>query len=69
MLMICSTLEDIDRFFETEPGLFVHRNKLAIQLLRPIEFIEADERIATAQTQGTKQVNEKLEVVATSESV
>lgn len=64
-----STLEDIDRFFETEPGLFVHRNKLAVQLHRPIEFIEADERIATAQTQGTKQVNEKHEVVETSESV
>jgi hypothetical protein len=68
-LMICSTLEDIDRFFETEPGLFVHRNKLAVQLHRPVEFIEADERIATAQTQGNKQVNEKHEVVETSESV
>jgi hypothetical protein len=40
------TLEDIDRFFETEPGIFVHRNQLALQLHRPAEFIEADERIA-----------------------
>jgi hypothetical protein len=43
------TLEDIDRFFETEPGIFIHRNKLAVQLQRPTEFIEADERIANAQ--------------------
>lgn len=40
------TLEDIDRFFETQPGILIHRNKLAIQLHRPAEFIEADARIA-----------------------
>jgi len=40
------TLEDIDRFFEGEPGIFIHRNKLAVQLHRPAAFIEADERIA-----------------------
>ena len=40
------TLEDIDRFFETKPGLLIHRNKLAVQLHRPVEFIEADARIA-----------------------
>ncbi|KAF2021502.1 sugar transporter STL1 [Aaosphaeria arxii CBS 175.79] len=40
------TLEDIDRFFETKPGIFIHRNKLAVQLHRPAEYIEADERIA-----------------------
>ncbi|KAH7125257.1 general substrate transporter [Dendryphion nanum] len=40
------TLEDIDRFFETGPGLFIHRNKVAVQLQRPAEYIEADERIA-----------------------
>jgi MFS family permease len=40
------TLEDIDRFFETQPGILIHRNKLAVQLHRPAEFIEADARIA-----------------------
>lgn len=40
------TLEDIDRFFESGPGLFVHRNNLAVQLHRPLEYIEADARIA-----------------------
>jgi hypothetical protein len=43
------TLEDIDRFFETKPGIFVHCNKLAVQLHRPAEFIEADERIAAGE--------------------
>jgi hypothetical protein len=43
------TLEDIDRFFETKPGVLVHRNKLAVQLHRPAEFIEADERIAAGE--------------------
>ncbi|OCL09725.1 sugar transporter STL1 [Glonium stellatum] len=40
------TLEDIDRFFESGPGIFINRNKIAVQLARPIEYIEADERIA-----------------------
>ncbi|KAF2262282.1 sugar transporter STL1, partial [Lojkania enalia] len=43
------TLEDIDRFFETKPGILIHRNKFAIQLSRPALFIEEDERIAAAQ--------------------
>jgi hypothetical protein len=43
------TLEDIDRFFEGEPGILIHRNKLAVQLHRPAEFIEADERIAAGE--------------------
>lgn len=43
------TLEDIDRFFETKPGILVHKNKLALQLHRPAEFIEADERIAAGE--------------------
>lgn len=43
------TLEDIDRFFETKPGLLVYRIPLAVQLERPVEFIEADERIAKEQ--------------------
>ncbi|KAF2649851.1 general substrate transporter [Lophiostoma macrostomum CBS 122681] len=45
------TLEDIDRFFETSPGILVHRNKLAVQLPRPTEFVEADERIANAEAE------------------
>ena len=44
------TLEDIDRFFETKPGILIHRNKLAVQLHRPVEFIEADARIARGET-------------------
>jgi hypothetical protein len=43
------TLEDIDRFFEGKPGILVHRNKLAVQLHRPVEFVEADERIAAGE--------------------
>ncbi|KAK5136393.1 hypothetical protein LTR08_003519 [Meristemomyces frigidus] len=39
------TLEDIDRFFETEPGILVFNNKLATQLHRPQVFIEQDEHI------------------------
>jgi hypothetical protein len=46
------TLEDIDRFFETKPGILVHQNKLAVQLYRPSEFIEADERIAAGEQVG-----------------
>jgi hypothetical protein len=29
------SLEDIDRFFDTKPGIFIHRNKIATQLRRP----------------------------------
>ncbi|KAF2471622.1 general substrate transporter [Lindgomyces ingoldianus] len=43
------TLEDIDRFFESKPDIFIHRNKVAIQLERPAEYIEADERIVRAE--------------------
>lgn len=43
------TLEDIDRFFETNPGLFINKNNLAVQLHRPAEFIEADARIAAGE--------------------
>lgn len=38
------SLEDIDRFFDTDPGLFIHRNKLATQLHRPDVYVEADMR-------------------------
>lgn len=65
----CSTLEDIDRFFETSPGVFVHRNKLAVQLERPVEFIEADERIANAQVEAAKELGVKRETIETKESV
>ncbi|KAF2441498.1 sugar transporter STL1 [Karstenula rhodostoma CBS 690.94] len=63
------TLEDIDRFFETSPGLFVHRNKLAIQLHRPVEFVEADERIATAQAEEDNNIGGKNNFVETKEAV
>jgi hypothetical protein len=48
-------LEDIDRFFATKPGIFIHRNKLAVQLQRPAEYIEADERIANAEREHGKE--------------
>lgn len=38
------TLEDIDRFFETGPGIIVCNNKLATQLQRPREWELEDER-------------------------
>ena len=40
-----SSLEDIDRFFDTKPGIFIHRNKLATQLRRPSVYEEEDARI------------------------
>lgn len=43
------TLEDIDRFFETQPSIIIHKNRLAVQLHRPAEFIEADARIARGE--------------------
>jgi hypothetical protein len=58
------TLEDIDRFFETNPGILVHRNNLAVQLHRPAEFIEADARIA-----AHKEEKLSTEHVGTKESV
>lgn len=65
------TLEDIDRFFETKPGIFIHRNELAVQLHRPAEFIEADARIAANEDQkyaeGRKSIS--TEHVETKEAV
>lgn len=52
------TLEDIDRFFEGKPGIFIHRNKVATQLHRPEEYEEADARIAEKEELGG---HEKLE--------
>jgi hypothetical protein len=64
------TLEDIDRFFETNPGVFIHRNKLAVQLHRPVEFIEADERIAgEAGKSGKKRTSISSEHVEIKETV
>jgi len=40
------TLEDIDRFFETKPGIVVCNNKLATQLARPQIYIDQDNAIA-----------------------
>jgi hypothetical protein len=40
------SLEDIDRFFESKPGVFIHRNKIATQLARPAMYEEEDRRIA-----------------------
>ncbi|KAM3071012.1 hypothetical protein ACMFMG_009918 [Clarireedia jacksonii] len=42
------SLEDIDRFFETKPGLFIHRNKVATQLRRPEMYEEEDMRLGRA---------------------
>jgi len=40
------TLEDIDRFFETKPGILIFNNKLATQLQRPQVYIDQDAQIA-----------------------
>ncbi|QLI73271.1 Sugar transporter STL1 [Metarhizium brunneum] len=40
------SLEDIDRFFADNPGIFVFRNKIATQLQRPPIYEEADNRVA-----------------------
>jgi hypothetical protein len=54
------TLEDIDRFFEGKPGVLIHRNKLAVQLHRPAEFIEADERIAAGEQMRYEEKTESV---------
>ena len=43
---------DIDRFFETSPGIIICNNTLATQLARPQVYIEQDERIAQAAETG-----------------
>jgi hypothetical protein len=65
------TLEDIDRFFATRPGVLVHRNKLAVQLHRPAEFIEADERIAAGEAGnfGGERKSVSTEIMETKEMV
>lgn len=65
------TLEDIDRFFEGKPGILIHKNKLAVQLQRPVEYIETDARIAASEelkyAEGRKSIN--LEHVEIKETV
>jgi hypothetical protein len=39
------SLEDIDRFFETNPPLIICRNELATQLSRPAVYAEMDDEI------------------------
>lgn len=49
------TLEDIDRYFEMKPPIFIHRDKLATQLSRPAIFIEEDARFARMQEESEKE--------------
>ena len=39
------TLEDIDRFFETDPPIIICRNELATRLARPQIYVEQDAEI------------------------
>jgi hypothetical protein len=39
------TLEDIDRFFETNPPIIICRNELATQLARPQVYADQDAEI------------------------
>lgn len=52
------SLEDIDRFFETNPGIFIHRNKIATQLRRPSIYEDEDRRIE--QLGGSEKVDSEL---------
>ncbi|OAQ72887.1 sugar transporter STL1 [Pochonia chlamydosporia 170] len=56
------SLEDIDRFFADNPGIFVFRNKVATQLQRPDIYEEADNEIAH-QNENIK--DEKLDATVT----
>ncbi|KAK0103750.1 hypothetical protein ONS95_005756 [Cadophora gregata] len=60
------SLEDIDRFFETKPGIFIHRNKIATQLHRPAIYEEEDRRIESmgeksVEVSGSEVVEEQVE--------
>jgi hypothetical protein len=48
------TLEDIDRYFERGPPIFINRDPLATSLQRPAIFIEEDARIARLQEESEK---------------
>lgn len=58
------SLEDIDRFFENKPPIFVHRDKMAVQLARPHIYQDEDDTIAgvtEAKIQGSSTTH--IEVV------
>jgi hypothetical protein len=55
--------KDIDRFFETNPGIFIHNNKIATQLHRPAIYEEEDERIARGQGKEVLEKEEESMVV------
>ncbi|KAK6406235.1 hypothetical protein LTR95_018684 [Oleoguttula sp. CCFEE 5521] len=67
------SLEDIDRFFETKPGVLVFRNKLATQLSRPQQYFDMDEEIARKEEKGgdwgRKDVEKEKEIVGLEERV
>jgi len=46
------SLEDIDRFFDTNPPLIIFRNKLATQLERPQIYVDADEKFGGPARKG-----------------
>ncbi|KAF3405559.1 Sugar transporter STL1 [Talaromyces pinophilus] len=68
------TLEDIDRFFETKPGIIVAWNQTATQLERPEEYIRMDEEIERLATANNEKLsdnddrNEKTAQVVDSET-
>jgi hypothetical protein len=49
------TLEDIDRFFDSQPGIIVSRNTLAVQLQRPEEYAETEARIAREEEKAREE--------------
>jgi hypothetical protein len=46
------TLEDIDRFFETNPPIIICRNELATRLARPQVYVEQDAEIRRKVEKG-----------------
>lgn len=62
------SLEDIDRFFEDHPSIFVHKNTLATQLERPAIYEEADNLIAAAATTSEKFNGSAVHVEKTEET-
>ncbi|KAK6428615.1 hypothetical protein LTR95_015242 [Oleoguttula sp. CCFEE 5521] len=67
------SLEDIDRFFETKPGVLVFRNRLATQLSRPQQYFDMDEEIARKEEKeggwGGEGMEKKQEIVGIEERV
>ena len=50
---------DIDRFFETKPGIIICRNELATQLSRPGVYVEQDDMIAHQLDGNSKQIEDE----------